>query len=146
VRRRQALPGQDLFQYLDAQRGPHPVGSADVNAYLRDAGGKFTAKDFRTWHAVVPALRYWRDLDPAEAAEPAPALAKRVLTAVADRLGNAWRCAARPTSYPRVLALFALDRRRDGAARTRVAGRAAEAALRLDGAERDLLALLGRSG
>jgi DNA topoisomerase-1 len=57
VRQMQDLPGQHLFQYLDAEGDAHPVGSADVNAYLCDAmGDRFTAKNFRTWHASVLAL------------------------------------------------------------------------------------------
>jgi DNA topoisomerase I len=51
------LPGQDLFQYLDAEGERHVVGSADVNAYLREAtGADFTAKDYRTWAGSVFAL------------------------------------------------------------------------------------------
>ena len=37
VRRCQTVPGQELFQYLDAQGEPHGIGSADVNDYLRSA-------------------------------------------------------------------------------------------------------------
>lgn len=50
VRRLRDLPGQELFQYLDAAGGRHSVGSADVNDYLRQASDEeITAKDFRTW-------------------------------------------------------------------------------------------------
>lgn len=57
VRRCQELPGQALFQYLDADGGRHAVDSGQVNAYLRERmGGEFTAKDFRTWHATLHAL------------------------------------------------------------------------------------------
>jgi len=52
------LPGQQLFQYADEDGAPHPVGSDDVNAYLREvAGDDFTAKDFRTWAGTVLAAR-----------------------------------------------------------------------------------------
>jgi DNA topoisomerase-1 len=52
VRRCQELPGQTLFQWIDDDGDVHPIGSADVNRYLRDiTGGPFTAKDFRTWGA-----------------------------------------------------------------------------------------------
>ncbi len=42
--------------------GEHrPIGSADVNDYLREAsGGPFTAKDFRTWFATLEALELLR--------------------------------------------------------------------------------------
>ncbi len=54
----QELPGQQLFQYRDAGGRVRPLGSGDVNAYLRRAmGGEFTAKDFRTWGATLLAFR-----------------------------------------------------------------------------------------
>lgn len=57
VRRCQDLPGQQLFQYRDAQGTVHPVRSDEVNAYLREITGQaFTAKDFRTWHGSVIAF------------------------------------------------------------------------------------------
>lgn len=57
VRRCQQLPGQQLFQYIDDAGERHPVGSEQVNEYLREVmGGDFTAKDFRTCGASVRAL------------------------------------------------------------------------------------------
>lgn len=57
ARRCQDLPGQHLFQYLDDAGEAHPVGSADVNAYLRETMGEaFSAKHFRTWGASVIAF------------------------------------------------------------------------------------------
>ncbi|MGO1540696.1 MAG: DNA topoisomerase IB [Luteimonas sp.] len=54
----QELPGQQLFQYRDAAGRVRPLGSADVNAYLRRAmDGDFTAKDFRTWGGTLHAFR-----------------------------------------------------------------------------------------
>ena len=57
VKKCQDLPGQQLFQYVDADGAPHGVSSSDVNDYIRDAtGGEFTAKHFRTWGASVIAF------------------------------------------------------------------------------------------
>lgn len=57
VKRCQDLPGQHLFQYLDADGVAHAVTSTDVNDYLREASGEdFTAKNFRTWGASVLAF------------------------------------------------------------------------------------------
>ena len=67
VRRCQALPGQELFHYVDDKGEVQSVGSTDVNAYLEAAcKGKFTAKDFRTWHSSVLLLNLWRKLSNAE--------------------------------------------------------------------------------
>ena len=57
VRRCQDLPGQHLFQYLDEEGEPRPIGSEDVNDYIREATGEdFTAKHFRTWGASAIAF------------------------------------------------------------------------------------------
>jgi DNA topoisomerase IB len=56
VRRVQQLPGQRLFQYLDDDSQRQPIGSGEVNDYLREAcGADFSAKDFRTWGGTVQA-------------------------------------------------------------------------------------------
>lgn len=58
VRRCQQLPGQPLFQYLDEDGRCQPIGSADVNDWLRATmGSDFSAKDFRTWGATAMAFR-----------------------------------------------------------------------------------------
>ncbi|WCT72091.1 DNA topoisomerase IB [Sphingomonas naphthae] len=84
VRRCQDLPGQHLFQYLDDDGARHGVGSADVNAYIREATGEdFSAKDFRTWGASVLAFDHiW-----AAGAEGKVSL-KGMLEEVAAALGN----------------------------------------------------------
>ena len=93
VRRCQQLPGQQLFQYVDDDGLVQPVGSAEVNDYLREVmGSEFTAKDFRTWGGTLCALR----LLAAEAlpgSEDAPArsaasVRNAVIAAVAELLRN----------------------------------------------------------
>lgn len=57
VRRCQQLPGQHLFQYVDADGTAQPLDSGMVNDYLRTAmGAEFTAKDFRTWGGTLAAM------------------------------------------------------------------------------------------
>jgi len=86
------------------------VGSTDVNAYLESAcKGKFTAKDFLTWHTSKLALRLWRNLREAEQLNPAAAQANRLLTEVADLLGNTLAVCRKSYVYPRVLALLASE-------------------------------------
>jgi DNA topoisomerase I len=84
VRRTQDLPGQHLFEYLDDAGEPHPVGSAEVNDYIRDAtGGDFTAKHFRTWGASLLAFEHIL-----ETARDGRLSLKPMLEAVAQALGN----------------------------------------------------------
>ena len=55
---REALRGQQLFQYLDEAGDRRPVESHDVNDYLRAAMGEaFSAKDFRTWAGTLAAAK-----------------------------------------------------------------------------------------
>jgi len=87
VRRCEDLPGQDLFQFVDADGEVVDVTSDDVNDYIREAAGaEFTAKDFRTWTGTV--LAAWT-LDELAGAETPP---KKQLVAaiesVAQELGN----------------------------------------------------------
>jgi DNA topoisomerase-1 len=99
VRRMQDLPGQHLFQYIDEAGQPQPVGSAEVNAYLRETmGGDFTAKNFRTWHASAIGLQ---TLAEAEGAMTVKALAEQVST----RLGNTPAIARKSYIHPAVIAL-----------------------------------------
>jgi len=144
VRRCQALPGQELFQYLDTQGSAHRIDSADINDYLRAVAGDFTAKDFRTWHGSVRALQCWRELDPEEAAKPTPAHAKRVLAQVAERLGNTVAVCRKAYVHPRVLTLLT-----DAESAHRVLSISAAPPKRRNGwsaAEVDFLRLLGRCG
>ncbi|MDP9198642.1 MAG: DNA topoisomerase IB [Pseudomonadota bacterium] len=56
VRRCHDLPGQRLFQFLEADGTRRAVDSGMVNDYLRQVTGRdFTAKDFRTWGATLSA-------------------------------------------------------------------------------------------
>ncbi|GAB1594909.1 DNA topoisomerase IB [Lysobacter claricitrinus] len=91
VKRCQQLPGQSLFQYVDDDGETQPVGSSQVNDYLRDALGEaFTAKDFRTWGGTLAAIELFAATDvPDDASERALAsIEKQVVSEVADALGN----------------------------------------------------------
>lgn len=91
VKRCQQLPGQSLFQYVDDDGTTQPVGSSQVNDYLRDALGEaFTAKDFRTWGGTLAAIeRFAATPLPGDASERALAtIEKQVVVDVSDLLGN----------------------------------------------------------
>ena len=79
----QDLPGQMLFQYVNGDGNPHPITSADVNDYIREASGAdFTAKHFRTWGASVIAF------DQLLSAGEERISLKTMIEPVADALGN----------------------------------------------------------
>ena len=107
VRSCRDLPGQDLFQYLDARGDPHPVGSADVNGYVRDAaGGEYTAKDFRTWAGTVTAAGLLAALPPPESRAAGERAAAGVVAAVAAELGNTPAVCRKSYIFPGVIDAF----------------------------------------
>ena len=138
VRRCQAMPGQDLFQYQGDDGSRHGVGSVDVNDYLREASGAdFTAKDFRTWHASVHALDLWAERCAADAS--CRRTANQLLADVAKRLGNTVAVCKKSYVHPRVLEALAAAVDADALEGLTPARRAG-----LSGAERRLLAFLAR--
>lgn len=89
VRQAQDLPGQDLFQYLDADGKPQKIGSEDVNQYLRlIAGEEFSAKDFRTWAGTVLAAIALREFEKFDSQAQAKKNVLQAIERVAERLGN----------------------------------------------------------
>lgn len=149
VRACQQLPGQDLFQYEDADGTPRRLSSTDVNDYLREAAGEnFTAKDFRTWHGTVQALELTRlACDSRDAAEATPSTrysAKEIIAAVAKQLGNTPAVCKKAYVHPAVLALgtaLAQDAGTMTDVWQKIAGQA-KSARRLYAAEARLLAFL----
>jgi len=118
------LPGYELFQYMDAAGKRHMIGSADVNAYLREVCGQdFTAKDFRTWAGTVLAAKALA----AEAAFKSATDAKRkingAIASVAHRLGNTKAICRKSYIHPAIL-----DAYMNGATIARATARAAAAA------------------
>ncbi|MEO5881136.1 MAG: DNA topoisomerase IB [Caldimonas sp.] len=137
VRRCQAMPGQDLFQYEDEEGEARAAGSADVNDYLREAAGAdFTAKDFRTWHGSVHALALWAAQCAADASRRRSA--NQLLAEVAQRLGNTVAVCRKSYVHPRVLETLASQVDREQIPHLEGRPRAG-----LKAAERRLLAFLG---
>jgi DNA topoisomerase-1 len=89
VKQCQDIPGQDLFQYYDADGERHAIESADVNDYIREvSGGDFTAKDFRTWNGTVLAARFLRLCEAPDSATAGKRLVSGAIKNVAAALGN----------------------------------------------------------
>lgn len=107
VRTCQELPGQALFQYLDAEGVAHPIHSDDVNAYLKEVSGQeFTAKDFRTWAGTLACALY---LAEGEAAGSETECKHRVVEAirrVAQHLGNTPAVCRKCYVHPAVIEAF----------------------------------------
>jgi len=101
VRRTQDLPGQHLFEYLDAEGRPVPVTSEDVNDYIREATGTdFTAKHFRAWGASLLAFEHIL-----ETAKHGKITLKPMLEAVAAALGNTPAISRKSYIHPALIEL-----------------------------------------
>ena len=110
----QDLPGQELFQYLDELGEPLPIGSTDVNEYLRIAArAEVSAKDFRTWAGTLLAFRALRS-----SVEPAGPGARgsvgRATQLVAEALGNTPAVSRQSYIAPVVIDAYVAGRLRRG--------------------------------
>jgi DNA topoisomerase I len=98
IKRLRALPGQELFQYLDDAGSPQSIDSSDVNAYLRETmGDEFTAKDFRTWAGSLLAAQFLGSGDHDLVA---------AMKLVATRLGNTPATCRKHYVHPLVIETF----------------------------------------
>jgi DNA topoisomerase-1 len=89
VRHCRELPGQELFQYIDAAGERHAVSSGDVNDYIREiAGDEFSAKDFRTWAGTLLTAGTLNAMEPFASATEAKQNTQRAIKEVACLLGN----------------------------------------------------------
>ena len=89
VKQCQDLPGQELLQYLDENGEVKDIGSADVNAYLKQLSGQdFTAKDFRTWAGTVLAAQALREFERVDSQAAAKKNIVAAVESVAKKLGN----------------------------------------------------------
>jgi DNA topoisomerase-1 len=107
IARCQAIPGQELFQYLDADGRRRSIGSGDVNAYLRQNGGEaFSAKDFRTWSATLFAGVALLARGEVATARERRRCVLAAIDEVAQRLNNTRAVCRKFYVHPRVLSAF----------------------------------------
>ena len=132
VRRCHDLPGQALFQFVGHDGEPHRIGSADVNAYIKEAMGEdFSAKHFRTWGASVIAF------ETIVASDPATLTLKAMLEPVAAALGNTPAISRKSYVHPALIDLVS-----SGQASDLAGTRLPRPTKYLSAAERGLLAFL----
>jgi DNA topoisomerase I len=105
VKRCQDLPGQDLFQYLDANGSRRNVTSGDVNAYLREITGQnFTAKDFRTWTGTLLTALTLKKMTKSHRASDTKRNIARAIELVSRKLGNTPSICKKCYVHPSILA------------------------------------------
>jgi DNA topoisomerase-1 len=137
------LPGQDLFQYRDENGAVVDIGSADINAYLKNVTGEeFTSKDFRTWAGTVLAAQLLKDFETVDSEARAKKNIVEAIEHVAKQLGNTRAVCRKCYVHPAVI-----DAYLDGTMMKTVAQRAsrtAKAVGKMTAAEAAVLGLLQR--
>jgi DNA topoisomerase-1 len=89
VQRCQALPGEDLFQYVDDEGVRQTVDSGDVNDHIKEISGQeFTAKDFRTWAGTILAVGALTAMEKWSSPRQAKSNVLRAIDQVAEQLNN----------------------------------------------------------
>ena len=140
VKRCEELPGQHLFQYVDAEGERRTVTSDDVNQYLREAtGGEYSAKDFRTWAGTVLAACALRDVAGFESETEARRNVVAAIDVVARKLGHTRAVCRRAYVHPIVIETY-MEGELESALRTT----AARVPKRLRSDEAAVVALLRR--
>ena len=139
VRACRDIPGYDLFQYYGEGGKRQAIGSADVNAYLKEISGEeYTSKDFRTWAGTVHAAEVLRECGPCRSETEGKRNILRAVESVAHRLGNTKAVSRKCYIHP---AIF--DAYTDGSmTKMRVVRRGARSPHALSEGEAAVLALL----
>jgi DNA topoisomerase I len=99
-----ALPGYEIFKYLDDDGDVRDVKARDLNLYVkRVMGEEFTPKDFRTWAGTLIAAVKLAELGPTTEPRAADKNVLEAVDAVAERLGNTRDIARASYISPRVI-------------------------------------------
>jgi DNA topoisomerase I len=99
-----AMPGYEVFKYVDDGGWVRDVKARDLNLYVkRVMGDEFTPKDFRTWAGTLIAAVKLAELGPATEPKHADENVLEAVDAVAERLGNTRDIARAPYISPQVI-------------------------------------------
>jgi DNA topoisomerase-1 len=144
VRRCQALPGEELFQYVDENGAQQTIGSGDVNDYLREiTGQEFTAKDFRTWSGTILAVAALKELGPAGTEREAKSAIVKAVDRVAEQLNNTRAVCRKYYVHPTVFETYAAGTMLEALANGDASAATVHA---LSGEEEAIVRLLRRKG
>jgi DNA topoisomerase-1 len=111
IQRCQELPGQEMFQYLDADGKRQAVTSDDVNEHLREITGRdVTAKDFRTWGGTMHAAMALASMGVAASRREADRNVISALDIVCERLGNTRTVCRKYYVHPALINAYLMGR------------------------------------
>jgi DNA topoisomerase I len=99
-----AMPGYEIFKYLDESGEVRNAKARDLNAYVKEVmGEEFTPKDFRTWAGTLFAAVKLAELGATEDLQLAEKNVLEAVDEVAHRLGNTRDIARASYISPRVI-------------------------------------------
>lgn len=102
-----AIPGKELFQYIDENGEPRKVDSGKVNQYLKEIlEMDFTTKDFRTWAGTLSMLEVLRNAPPCTNKSEYQKNITAALTDVSKRLGNTVAVCKKYYVHPEIINMY----------------------------------------
>jgi DNA topoisomerase I len=105
VRRQLRTPGAPLFRYKRDGTW-HVINARDVNEYLQERVGPYSAKDFRTWGGTLRAATVLAELGPAKSATEAKRNVALAMRLVSTELGNTPTICRKSYVHPMVIARY----------------------------------------
>ena len=108
VARQMRTPGSRLFSYSRNGRW-RTLSSRDVNEYLRDRVGHYSAKDFRTWGGTLRAATVLAEIGAAKSETEAKRNVALAMRLVSSELGNTPTICRKSYVHPMVVARYLDD-------------------------------------
>src|SRR5260221_3376615 len=101
------IPGEELFQYYDADGSRKDVDSGRVNQYIKEVSGlDFSAKDFRLWAGSLNMLRSFKSMGQAANGKECKQNVQVALDEVSSKLGNTRIVCRKYYVHPGIIRLY----------------------------------------
>jgi len=101
------IPGEELFQYYDADGTRRDVDSGKVNQYIKETSGMdFSAKDFRLWAGSLNMLRSLKSRGQAASDRECKQNVQSALDEVSSKLGNTRVVCRKYYVHPGIIRLY----------------------------------------
>jgi DNA topoisomerase-1 len=101
------IPGEELFQYYQADGSRTSIDSGSVNQYIKDASGMdFSAKDFRLWAGSLNILRSFNSIGQALTQAACKQNILLALDEVSAKLGNTRTVCRKYYVHPGLIRLY----------------------------------------
>ena len=101
------IPGEELFQYYDANGARRDIESGQVNRYIKEVSGMdISAKDFRLWAGSLNMLRSLKSIGQGATASERKRNVHAALDQVSAKLGNTRTVCRKYYVHPGIVSLY----------------------------------------